>query len=65
MKLFTLKCAACGLDLGKVQRHQSDHVYELHMPRCTATVAQYDQALARVKHALITGDTSELRCSTS
>ena len=65
MKLYTLRCAACDAVLGRVQEHQADHIGYLHAQRCPATVAEYDQALARVKHALVTGDTSRLGCSTS
>ena len=60
MKLYLLKCAACDLDLGQVTQDQADDVGADHAPHCTATVAEYDQALARVKHALVTGDTSGL-----
>lgn len=60
MKLYTMRCAACNLDLGRVTQDQADDIGADHAPHCTATVAEYDQALARVKHALATGDTSRL-----
>ena len=59
--IYDVVCAACNKHLGSVLPRHADTLQDIHAPRCTATIAQYDQALARVKHALITGDTTALR----
>ena len=59
--VYKVLCAACNKHLGSVLPRHADTLQDIHAPRCTATIAQYDQALARVKHALITGDTTALR----
>ena len=59
--IYDVVCAACNRHLGSVLPRHADTLQDIHAPRCTATIAQYDQALARVKHALITGDTTALR----
>lgn len=59
-RLYPVRCAACGLLLGTVYARHADDLGALHAPKCTATVAEYDQALAAVAMAQKTGDTSDL-----
>lgn len=59
-RLYKLRCAACNLLLGTVFPRHADTLGEAHATKCHATIAEYDQALAAVAVAKMTGDTSEL-----